>query len=170
MSDPHRSRRVDAGPGAALELSADQAEHLASALHGLVNTSGMGWDELAPRHRDATLAGARYVPVHLARLGLGVRPAARPAPLEMGDEEVEQAARDEHDRWAAYTRSLGYRYGPTRDDDRRFHPDLVEWDELDEAARDKDRERVRAIPAALAAIGLEVVRRPPDGARHRAVR
>jgi hypothetical protein len=45
-----------------------------------------------------------------------------------------------------------------RDYDRKLHPDLVDWEYVPEASRDKDRSAVRAIPEDLAAAGLQIVR------------
>jgi hypothetical protein len=52
----------------------------------------------------------------------------------------------------------GWRYGHVRDYDRKLHPDLVDWEYVPEASRDKDRSAVRAIPEDLAAAGLQIVR------------
>ena len=69
-------------------------------------------------------------------------------------------ARMEHDRWCAERRRAGWTHGTKRDNDRKLHPDLVPWDELDEEAREKDRVMVRDLPAFLAKTGLGVERLP----------
>ncbi|HZU58138.1 MAG TPA: RyR domain-containing protein, partial [Actinocrinis sp.] len=58
------------------------------------------------------------------------------------DEEVEHLARLEHDRWRSERASRGWSYGRIPDRDGKTHPDLVPWNELSEAEREKDREAV----------------------------
>lgn len=75
------------------------------------------------------------------------------------DQEIEQLARLEHERWMSERRAAGYTHGPERNDEDRTHPDLIPYDQLSEAAKDKDRRAVIRIPALAALIGLVVVRR-----------
>ena len=60
-------------------------------------------------------------------------------PGQMTEEQVEATKVLEHRRWAAYTRSEGYTYAPTRNDLAKVHHDLVLYDELSEEEKDKDR-------------------------------
>ena len=41
---------------------------------------------------------------------------------------------------------------------KKIHPDLVEWDELSDEEKRKDRDFVRAIPQRLADVGFEIYR------------
>jgi hypothetical protein len=43
----------------------------------------------------------------------------------------------------------GYSYGKVRDEDRMLHPDLIPWEELTEADKEKDRANIRQIPHLL---------------------
>ena len=47
--------------------------------------------------------------------------------------------------------------GP-KDTERKLHPLLIRWDDLDEAQREKDREPMRALPQMLAGVGFELYR------------
>jgi hypothetical protein len=138
-------------------LTPDRLEVVAEALHALSGAS-TDWATLDEEGRAADRAAAAGIAGHLRLLGLQVRPAATPRIAVLAPEEVERASIAEHDRWAAYTRGLGYRRGSARDDTARTHPDLVPWTQLGEATRDLDRLRIRAIPALLARVGLEVAR------------
>ena len=40
-----------------------------------------------------------------------------------------------------------------KDPERKTHPLLVTWEELDEPEREKDRDAIRAIPRMLARVG-----------------
>lgn len=58
-----------------------------------------------------------------------------------GGKEVDMKAElgdVEHKRWTAYTRSLGYRYAPKRNDLAKEHDQLVPTEKLDEINRQKD--------------------------------
>lgn len=141
--------------GADRLFTEERIEAMAEGLFRLSGAEG-SWADLDDDERAPDRAGAAGIPAHVRLLGLTVREADRPARRPLRPDEVEAAARAEHDRWAAFTRSRGYRRGPVRDDERMVHPDLVPWEELDEPTRDLDRRRVRAIPDLLADVGLEL--------------
>jgi hypothetical protein len=63
----------------------------------------------------------------------------------------------EHRRWSAERLLRGWRLGP-RNNDRRLHPDLIPFEDLDDAGREKDRAVVRTIPEVLALAGLSITR------------
>jgi hypothetical protein len=99
----------------------------------------------------------------LSAAGCAVVPAplidpAGPLP-GFSDGEIEELARQEHDRWVADLRRDGWRptTGP-KDPGRKLHPLLVGWEELDEAEREKDRDAARLIPRMLAQAGYELYR------------
>lgn len=50
----------------------------------------------------------------------------------------------------------GVGYGPERT--ATTHPDMLDWDELGEDVKDKDRMFIRKLPALLAADDLAIVR------------
>ena len=65
----------------------------------------------------------------------------------------------EHERWMEEKSDKGWTCG-ARDDSKKIHPCLVDWDELSESDKDKDRVTVKIIPELLASIGFEVVKIP----------
>ncbi|MGN6503163.1 MAG: RyR domain-containing protein, partial [Pseudolysinimonas sp.] len=67
--------------------------------------------------------------------------------------QLERMAQLEHESWRRHLESHGWRHGSTRDDRRRRHPDLRDWERLDEAARDKNRDGVRSSLELLATLG-----------------
>jgi hypothetical protein len=62
----------------------------------------------------------------------------------------------EHRRWLADKYLAGYSYGKVRDEDHMLHPDLIPWEDLSEADREKDRNNIRQIPELMAMQGLKV--------------
>jgi hypothetical protein len=81
------------------------------------------------------------------------------APLQFTVEEVEALARAEHRRWCEEKRNQGWRYAPGgKDEASRTHPDLVEWDDLPEPEKEKNRTPIRDLPALLHSAGYRISR------------
>ncbi|MFZ1988417.1 MAG: RyR domain-containing protein, partial [Alphaproteobacteria bacterium] len=94
----------------------------------------------AADHLKAKLASAGcYVP-----MGLGLDLAFN---LDLADRPdlVERLAVLEHESWCADRRIDGWVHGARRDNRRKIHPDLVPYSELDESAKDYDRDQVRLL-------------------------
>ena len=127
------------------------------------NPSLAPWADLPESLRESNRAFAAGIGEKLRAVGA----VAVPVPLTGADRtadwidghDLERLARMEHERWAADLRREGWRHGPARDPELRTHPSLVEYDDLSESERDKDRNAVRELPAILAAAGFEL-RRP----------
>ncbi|MEA5362881.1 NAD-binding protein [Amycolatopsis sp., V23-08] len=123
------------------------------------NPSMAPWEALAEDLKNANRAQARHLGEKLSAIGCIAVPvfdstmsfAFRSAP-----DEVAQLARMEHQRWAEERRARGYIYGPNRGEQR--HPNLVDWDELPESAREKNRMFVRALPRVLVGAGFQILR------------
>jgi voltage-gated potassium channel Kch len=134
-----------------------------TAAGDTVETNGsiVPWDELPDDLRAANRAQAADIGRKLAAIGCAAVPrTVGAAPFAFSDDEIEHLARLEHDRWMRERRAQGWTHGTPRDDARKLHPDLVDWEALSEPVRDKDRSAVRAIPDELRAAGFAIVRRP----------
>lgn len=57
----------------------------------------------------------------------------------------EELSEAEHNRWCAYMYYKGWRQGVPRDNDLKIHPDLIPYDQLDDTAKQKDRENILQI-------------------------
>jgi hypothetical protein len=120
------------------------------------NPSTTPWAEL-PQHLQASnIAQAEHIGTKLVEIKASVRTVPPPTPFAFSDEEVEQLAQAEHLRWMEEREDRGFRYGPRREG--LFHPDLVDWSNLSDVAKEKDRAAVRNLPALLAAEGLYIWR------------
>jgi hypothetical protein len=119
------------------------------------------WDWLPEDLKDSNREQAWDIGRKLAMVGLSAIPrvgANTDGGLTLSDQDIDKLARVEHRRWMNERIAKGWRHGPVRDNDRKLHPDLVDWEYLPEASRDEDRSAVRAIPEYLAAAGLQIVR------------
>lgn len=74
-------------------------------------------------------------------------------------EEIEQMARKEHEGWMQEKLAEGWQWGEVRSDAKRRHHLLLEWEQLDEATREKNRRLVREWPATLAEAGMQLRKR-----------
>jgi hypothetical protein len=71
---------------------------------------------------------------------------------------VEELARYEHQRWMAERQRQGWSYAPVRDNDKKQHPLLAEWEQLSELERNKDRDTVRNLPHLIERAGFRARR------------
>lgn len=170
-------------------FDADLVDRLAAGEHQtyvlLTGRPGPAYADLREDEKELNRASVRAIPDKLRHVGLRAVWAngAHEEPLELTPSEVESLACAEHDRWIEHTIGRGYTWGAGRDDDAvpPTHPDLVPYvpmsDEerrahypptvvsalgpghLDDATREKDRIRVRDLPAALMEVGIALKRR-----------
>jgi len=129
------------------------------------NRSMVPWDELPRDLQNANVAQAAGIGAKLEAINAVVVPeSAQASDFSFTPEEVESLAEMEHKRWVNERTSQGWSYGPERDNRRKVHPDLKEWDALDKVTREQDRDAVRAIPGILREAGYQILRLPPDSA------
>ncbi len=135
------------------------------------------WDQLAPTYQESNRALAGRLLSYLEATDPQKKPrkymvkpmvgefgAGRVNKLfEFSPDEVEFLAALEHRKWMEERTRDGWRYGETRDEQKKLHPQMVEWDDprLAEDIKDYDREFIRRIPHVLAKADYEVV--PMDG-------
>ncbi|MFC8343200.1 RyR domain-containing protein [Streptomyces sp. NPDC057280] len=159
-------------------LGDDLVEHLARVMHEhyeqaarsnrgdseQTHASVVPWDRLSPPKQEDNRRAAVAIGEKLREIDCAIAPRVDPAPpFVLADTEVERLAKMEHKRWLRAHRAEGYVYGPDRDDDARTHPDMKDWAELTETAREKDREAVRVLPVVLATAGFQIIRLAPAG-------
>jgi hypothetical protein len=124
------------------------------------------WERLPESLRESNRRFADGVGAKLAAAGCAVVPAPLIDPLGdlfgFTDADIEELAREEHDRWMRDLLRDGWRRTTgEKDPKRKLHPLLVPWKELSEADREKDRDAARLIPLMLAQAGYELYRPRP---------
>ena len=122
------------------------------------NAALRSWDELADDLRDANRAQVADIPVKLRMLGYAIASGRglSPSAMQLSNDRVERAAMYEHERWMNERRRNGWVWAPVRDNARKHHPLIVEWDQLPEVEKDKDRAVVRSVPRLLETAGFSV--------------
>lgn len=135
------------------------AEAHARGETAATNPAAVPWTDLPESLRESNRDQARHAGAKLRAIG------ARPAPVvtagggeaQLTEEEVEQLAVMEHERWCEERRRQGWTIGP-KDHTARTTPHLVPWDELDDETRELDRDAIRALPRLLALAGHRIER------------
>ena len=119
------------------------------------------WEILDGDLRDANRQQADYITVKLRAIGyqaVELKEDIKPEEFHPSRAEIEALAIAEHSRWCANRRLAGWRYGAARDNVARLHPNLVDWEKLDEETRDYDREPLRNLADMLAAVDYCIVK------------
>ncbi|TFH52771.1 MAG: Ryanodine receptor Ryr [Methanothrix sp.] len=71
-------------------------------------------------------------------------------------ELTELLARNAHDIWAKERIEAGWKYGLTRDDLKKEHPDLIPYEDLPESEKLYDRQTVINTLMAIIALGYRL--------------
>jgi len=154
------------------ELYLEQHAHAEFAGHdraGAPHPAMYQWDDprLSPELKRQNYDQVRANVLRLHELGYQLVPLADGDSQEAAADDLtrvgEALARMEHDRWCLLKRRQGYTYGPTRmdgpADGLRQHPDLRDWDQLDDTTRAKDVRPISTMLAVLRQGGLGVITR-----------
>jgi hypothetical protein len=127
------------------------------------NESMVPWDELPEDLKDTNRDQARFVGDQLRSIGCHLVPLGHADTLnfEFHPDEIERLAEQEHKRWMEGKKRMGWTQGPTRDNERKIHPDMLPWGDagLSESTKNKDRSTVRALPGYLEEVGYAIERR-----------
>ncbi len=116
------------------------------------NPSTVRWDELSRHLKDSNIGQAEHIGAKLVDIGVTLTPVRPQREFAFTDAELLQLAQSEHVRWVKERTDAGFRYGPRRTG--MEHPDLVDWSNLSDAARDKDVDAIRNLPVLLAGEGV----------------
>lgn len=124
------------------------------------NTSLVSWEELPDSLREANRRFAEGVASALAELGAEVVPlsgAPSASELDLPEPVLERLAYLEHERWRRDHERDGWtRTSGPKDPERKLHPLLIDWEQLDESDREKDRDGIRGLPKLVADAGYEI--------------
>jgi hypothetical protein len=128
-----------------------------AANTGSDSPAAVPWERLAEFHKQANRALADYIPVRLRCCGLRLA-EGRGEILSLDAAEIEKLAALEHWRWCTELRSLGWQHSDTRDDFRKLHNRLVDWEQLPEGTKGYNREMARMLPQIADTAGMAILR------------
>jgi hypothetical protein len=101
------------------------------------------WADLPETARNANRITADHFEVKMRALGYRIVPKNEQAEIAvLSSDQLELLARMEHDRWWADRLLDGWTLHAERDNQRKFHPNLVPYDELTEPIKQLDRDSV----------------------------
>lgn len=147
-------------------LGEGERDRLAKCFHAafreLANESqaaNVSWVALPETYRRADRHAADHIPAKLWSLGLATERQFSDSFLAIDrDWQMQWAAdgsrtdgldRIEHERWIADRVMEGWRYAATRDDDLRWHNDLVPFDAVSLKDQEKDRKQIALISTII---------------------
>jgi hypothetical protein len=124
-----------------------------------IDESTEPWEKLKDTYKNSNLSQVKYMEAILNAVHYGIKEAKGnkqiSTPVFTGD-EIEKMAEIEHGRWNAEKLSSGWKYGKTRDNDKKYNPSIVSWNELKEEIRQYDRNAVSEFPQLLKDAGFEI--------------
>ncbi len=117
------------------------------------------WEALDETLRNANRMNADHFDVKMRAIGCRIVPhSAEVIPATLSPQEVELLAIMEHDRWWADRALDGWTPGSPRDDRQKIHPNMVPYEALSEADKQKDRDNVNNMIEILRREGGIIVR------------
>jgi hypothetical protein len=129
------------------------------------------WERLPETFQDDNRNVADQMDYALASVFLLAEPGEGGAVFDRDETEVLSGIA--HARWMAAKGIAGWKPGTKRDDRRMIHPDMIAYVDLDEAAKQKDRDVTESIPDMAALAGEQLKRerrigvpRPLEGDRY----
>lgn len=87
-----------------------------------------------------------------------------PKPIDTSDVELDESllalsdiiAKNVHENWSKKRMDEGWTYGEVRDDNHKYHPCLVAYEELTEVEKAYDRQTAYETIKLLKALGYEI--------------
>lgn len=121
--------------------------------------ASMPWENLPETLRNANRMTADHFDVKMRAIGCRIVPRdTAVAPAALSAQELEQLSIMEHNRWWADRALDGWTPGSPRNDANKVHPNMVPYEELSEADKQKDRDNVNNMIKVLGREGMVVVR------------
>lgn len=126
------------------------------------NPALVSWEDLPIDIKRSNREQADDIGQKLRSIDCGYRPLAGwgISRFEFTPLEIECLARQEHERWLAERTAQGWKYAQCpKCYAKKTSPDLLPWEELSEASKEKDRCAIKSIPQILARAGFAVYRK-----------
>lgn len=161
-----------------IELEGETLEKMAAAVHEVfgedlkakgyhygpvtdeekkTHSSLMPYAELPEDEKEQNRANVRDIAAKLTLAGYVMRPARSNEPLfDFPGKDLETLAEMEHERYMQQKLAAGWKYGPKTDKSKKVNSTLVDWKQLPEVEKEKDRTLVRGIPVILARAGYAI--------------
>jgi len=147
-------------------------EYLARALHeeyvrqqtkaGIAaGPARLTWSQLSEPMKESNRKQVDRIGANLEAVGCRIAPLMDwdSTPFIFTLAEIEVIAHREHQGWCDDLRREGWTFAPVpKNTKKKTHPDLVEWDELPEPEKEKNRAPIRELPTFLTRAGYRIDR------------
>lgn len=117
------------------------------------------YTELSDELKQFNRNNVRDIPNKLSATGYVMIPArSNEPPFDFPGDDLERLAKIEHERWRSERLASGWTYAEMTDKENKSHAALVDWKDLHEDEKEKDRELIRKIPKILSIAGYAIVK------------
>ncbi|MDX8551873.1 RyR domain-containing protein [Methanospirillum hungatei] len=118
------------------------------------------WNRIDHRYRKANIRHGNDILDYLSIIHATIPPFFDSSDeiFEFTSEELEMLAKIEHERWMKEKVEEGWIYGEERDEKKLIHPCILDWDDLTDAVKEKDRNVIRNLPIVLHSMKLSIKR------------
>lgn len=128
-----------------------------------INDSMVPWEDLPEYLRQTNREQADHMVKKLHAIGVDFQPrtGSKKTTIKFSKDEIEKMAIMEHERWAESKKQARWtegKPGEKKNDEKRTHPCLVDWEKLPESEKRKDRQAVKKIPDLMEIAGFEIYR------------
>lgn len=120
------------------------------------------WEQLDETFRESSRAQTDHIPIKLHTIGLTQTPLSsrrtQPFP-QLGPENIKMLSRMEHARWCAERWLAGWTLPPEgedRNDAKKWHPDLVAWEDLLNKEKKIDKDLITEMFTVLQRTGYGI--------------
>jgi hypothetical protein len=117
------------------------------------------WDRLIEAYRQPNYRFADHIKTLLESVGYSItRLVDWDAPYQqLGSADVEAMSRLEHKLWLEDKTVEGWRFAPgSKDANAKTNPDMVPWEKLSPAEKEKNRQEILGIPSFLGRAGYQI--------------
>jgi hypothetical protein len=123
-----------------------------------IHPNSRPWDDLPENIRDANRMVADHFEIKMRAVGCRLGAIDEVQEITLSKDELEVLSIMEHGRWWADRALNGWRFGSTRDDAQKIHPNMVPYEDLSEADKQKDRDSVMEMTKIMRAEGMVITR------------
>ena len=123
-----------------------------------LHPNSLEWSALPETIRDANRAVADHLEVKLRAISYQLTNSKEVVDVELMQDEIEILAIMEHRRWWADRSLSGWKFSEVRDDIKRHHPNMVPYESMSEADKQKDRDSVLKIIDIAKQGGMKLTR------------
>ena len=117
------------------------------------------WNLLPDEIKDRNRMQADHIAIKIRSLGCQLVSLDSPKKAYewKNDPRLEALSEAEHNRWNAYMYYKGWKFGEDKNEQRKTHPDMIPYNQLDNAIKQYDRNAILNIPELLRQAGFKIV-------------